>query len=1388
MKISIITPSFNQFKFIERTVNSVSEQTYNNYEHIIFDGGSTDGTQSILKKYAKANNKARIVFEPDRGQAHAINKGFEKSNGQILTWLNSDDFYSDSNVLVAVVEYFSNHPNIDVLYARGWRVDSQGNKLSEAYLQPRGADLCLALQHSLGILQPAVFWRRKVYETVGGLSEEYDLQLDYEYWIRIAQKDFRFGFLDRVVCKATVHEDAKSTGQRQDQLNECLSLVNRKFSYVPIQWISRYAEFFVTGKDRKTTKDILLDRRQKYDHKNVEFYLLKYFNTHKTAFELIQKNNQVSPYKETWEALHKYSLHKKRYNQIVITSFDSNYLNQGLNLIASLHRTSWETVDKILVYSLDLSYSERKRLGDLEKVQVVDYPNETKYFFPEYLHPKTRAYKSAAIRSSEPHVNDGDLVLWMDAGLSALQDIQIIFDLIAKHQFFMPDHDDRPNWPFYNVNFTHPRCQEIMSASNSELLGLHLCSCLVGYRRGGKFQRIIDEAYKISQNPDAILWPKKLSNSEKYVPQLSDEEILLKRKLISGEISPESIYREKFITLFKFTGHRTQAIYSILAYRYDAPHFSAKLYHRSNDKSSKAAMVNWKSTAKITDKISSRTNLDGQDLNVVIYHHRGIYNNLDGMRYKRKGNHLFLLGNGPSLANFDFSLLRSYASIGMNAAYRFWNKVGFYPTYYCCFDTVVIESHRGEIFRLIREQKTNGIRKFFLRENILNFYPELSNNPNVFFLERIQKDVEWLSKDKITTGSFSLLIGWFLGYRWIYLLGIDLNYVETLPEAKQKGTILELESDPKSNPNYFFPDYQQKGDRYNPPNRSPGLHLRSWQQIKFMIEDFPITVVNLNKNSGLKEFAFEEFPKLEKSLSNKFADIYHAVNNYLQVKKETVYWRRVLREKLTILLGPYERSDSAHLDETKVIYHIFQNVLNGEKMIDVGAHHGSAFLPFLNKGWQIFAFEPDQNNRLKLVENIKNNANFYKVKLDSRAVSNTSQSGRSFYSSKESTGVSSLSAFLTSHQFQQTVDTITLREALTGTSFNSVDFLKIDTEGHDIFVLQGFPWDDLKPAVIECEFEDSKTLLHGYTFHDLAQYLVDKGYVVYVSEWHPIIRYGIRHNWCQFTRYPCELAKPNAWGNILAFRDPIEEAEVIKAVQTVLKVNRSDTNLSQTDLQFRGISQYGDVIHTKIGYRLSPNSRTNYIAFSYTTEIQPKQTVIGKLEFYLDTDCQIQVKLCRYGNTPFESTIKKLNLRKGKHFVDITHTFKQPHRGLQLRIAVEDHPIVISDIKSNIKLDSAQDIEPQVIENESCLQGYDNLVDKAWFMYCQNNFKGMAYYLLKSLETSPYLPIETVVDWIETFNYIASESNQNFSVDHLSNSLEWEEIIEVILSTTHQET
>ncbi|MCU0451974.1 MAG: FkbM family methyltransferase [Bernardetiaceae bacterium] len=180
-------------------------------------------------------------------------------------------------------------------------------------------------------------------------------------------------------------------------------------------------------------------------------------------------------------------------------------------------------------------------------------------------------------------------------------------------------------------------------------------------------------------------------------------------------------------------------------------------------------------------------------------------------------------------------------------------------------------------------------------------------------------------------------------------------------------------------------------------------------------------------------------------------------------------------------------------------------------------------------GWQVIGFEPDPANRAKIPP-------LPGLKLYENAVADQAGLTVPFYASEVSTGVSSLSSFLTSHRPVATVTTVTLAQIVAQDRVEKVDFLKIDIEGHDLFALKGFPFAQLQPEVILCEFEDHKTVPNGYTYQQLGDFLVAQGYQVYLSEWYPIVQYGTQHRWRQMIPYPARLADARGWGNFVAVR------------------------------------------------------------------------------------------------------------------------------------------------------------------------------------------------------------------------------------------------------------
>ena len=213
-----------------------------------------------------------------------------------------------------------------------------------------------------------------------------------------------------------------------------------------------------------------------------------------------------------------------------------------------------------------------------------------------------------------------------------------------------------------------------------------------------------------------------------------------------------------------------------------------------------------------------------------------------------------------------------------------------------------------------------------------------------------------------------------------------------------------------------------------------------------------------------------------------------------------------------------------------MIFRLLSHQQQRGTMIDVGAHVGTALAPFASAGWQVVAFEPDSVNRRNLEESFRS---FPNVSIDPRALADEPRKAATLFRSDVSTGISSLTPFHPSHVAADTTEVTTLEQVSEDRSIQSLDFLKIDTEGYDLPVLKGLPWRTLKPRVILCEFEDTKTLPLGYSFRDLADFLQERGYKLIVSEWYPVKRYGGRHQWRRFALYPCQLVDPRCWGNII---------------------------------------------------------------------------------------------------------------------------------------------------------------------------------------------------------------------------------------------------------------
>jgi glycosyltransferase involved in cell wall biosynthesis len=208
-KISIVTPSFNQSKFLEETVRSVIFQGYPNLEYIIIDGGSTDRSVEIIRKYE--DKLAYWVSEADRGQSYAVNRGFEKASGQIFGWLNSDDYLLPGTLRI-VAEAYSKVPNAGGWFGGCQRVTPDGTFISVRH--PKRLELeGLADKSTSWIMQPACFFAAQAWSTCGPLDTSLSYAMDLDLWLKIAKR-YQIEKVDVVLASARIHQEAKTQTER----------------------------------------------------------------------------------------------------------------------------------------------------------------------------------------------------------------------------------------------------------------------------------------------------------------------------------------------------------------------------------------------------------------------------------------------------------------------------------------------------------------------------------------------------------------------------------------------------------------------------------------------------------------------------------------------------------------------------------------------------------------------------------------------------------------------------------------------------------------------------------------------------------------------------------------------------------------------------------------------------------------------------------------------------------------------------------------------------------------------------------------------------------------------------------------------------------------------
>jgi glycosyltransferase involved in cell wall biosynthesis len=229
--ISIVTPSFNQASFIGEALESVRLQNHKNYEHLVIDGMSSDGTVDLLRQLTMDRDQQRVLWisEEDSGQSEALNKGFRLAKGEIIGWLNSDDRYR-AGCFDHIVQAFRDNPVVDIFYGDYLMVDETGNTL-EIRREIEFNAFILRYHHMLYIPTTSTFFRRRIFEEGNWLDEKLQYAMDLEFFIRLSERGYRFKHIPQLLADFRMQPNSKTCSSPNRQRMEHQQIV---FATAPI--------------------------------------------------------------------------------------------------------------------------------------------------------------------------------------------------------------------------------------------------------------------------------------------------------------------------------------------------------------------------------------------------------------------------------------------------------------------------------------------------------------------------------------------------------------------------------------------------------------------------------------------------------------------------------------------------------------------------------------------------------------------------------------------------------------------------------------------------------------------------------------------------------------------------------------------------------------------------------------------------------------------------------------------------------------------------------------------------------------------------------------------------------------------------------------------------
>ncbi|QKG92033.1 glycosyltransferase [Halorubrum salinarum] len=226
--VSIVTPAYNEEKYIEENILSVINQTYDNIEHIIIDDGSTDKTSDIIQRYAEQEH-IRLISKDNEGQARAVNDGFELSEGEVVIWMNADDVLFYKETISKVVAFFNANPNVDIGYSNNAYINENSNIYKIRYSLPIFSEKWLVRRY----FASCIFYRRSVIKN-NKLDSNLYYALDYEYALRLSSKGYKFKHIGSCLWALRVHSETKSNEDSEAvrmEGNQIQAMYGKNYNY-----------------------------------------------------------------------------------------------------------------------------------------------------------------------------------------------------------------------------------------------------------------------------------------------------------------------------------------------------------------------------------------------------------------------------------------------------------------------------------------------------------------------------------------------------------------------------------------------------------------------------------------------------------------------------------------------------------------------------------------------------------------------------------------------------------------------------------------------------------------------------------------------------------------------------------------------------------------------------------------------------------------------------------------------------------------------------------------------------------------------------------------------------------------------------------------------------